>query len=106
MVEIKQHHTMDTLNEYQSKPKSILTNEEKAREIAEYLNQPNGSNSLLECHQAAMAMAEWKDEQHEQEKREWLNEAYDGLKPLLDPDSLMVVQQKLSELVYGMKVIE
>ena len=38
-------------------------NEQKAREIAEYLNQSNGSNSLLECHQAAMAMAQWKDEQ-------------------------------------------
>ena len=40
-----------------------MTNEEKAKEIAEYLNQPNGSNSLLECHQAAMAMAEWKEQQ-------------------------------------------
>ena len=40
-----------------------MTNEEKVMEIAEYLNQPNGSNSLLECHQAAMAMAKWKDEQ-------------------------------------------
>lgn len=40
-----------------------ISNEQKAKEIAKYLNQPNGSNSLLECHQAAMAMAEWKDEQ-------------------------------------------
>lgn len=40
-----------------------ISNEQKAREIAEYLNQPNGSNSLLECYQAAMAMAQWKDEQ-------------------------------------------
>ena len=41
-----------------------MTNEEKARKIAEYLNQPNGSDSLLECHQAAMLMAKWKDEQY------------------------------------------
>lgn len=41
-----------------------ICNEQKAKEIAEYLNQPNGSNSLLECHQAAMAMAKWKDQQH------------------------------------------
>jgi hypothetical protein len=40
-----------------------MTNEQKAREIAEYLNQSNGSNSLLECHQAAMAIAQYKDEQ-------------------------------------------
>lgn len=40
-----------------------MTNEKKAKEIAEYLNQPNGSNSLLQCHQAAMTMAEWKDSQ-------------------------------------------
>lgn len=40
-----------------------MTNEQKAKKIAEYLNQPNGSNSLLECHQAAMAMAKWKEQQ-------------------------------------------
>ena len=38
-----------------------MTNEQKAKEIAEYLNKPNGSNCLVPCHQAAMAMAKWKD---------------------------------------------
>ena len=40
-----------------------LTTEEKAKEIAESLNKPNGSNCLVPCHQAAMAMAKWKEEQ-------------------------------------------
>jgi len=33
--------------------------EQKVREIAEFLNKPNGSNCLLPCHQAAMTMANW-----------------------------------------------
>lgn len=41
----------------------INNNEKKAKQIAEYLNKPNGSNCLVPCHQAAMAMANWKDEQ-------------------------------------------
>lgn len=40
-----------------------MTNEEKATKIAESLNKANGSVCLLPCHQASMAMAEWKDEQ-------------------------------------------
>ena len=40
-----------------------MTNEEKATKIAESLNKANGSNCLLPCHQAAIAMAEWKDSQ-------------------------------------------
>lgn len=41
-----------------------MTNEEKAKEIAEFFNIPNGCTCLLPCHQAAMTMAEWKDEQY------------------------------------------
>lgn len=36
-----------------------MKHEEKAKKIAEFFNMPNGSNCLLPCHQAAMAMAEW-----------------------------------------------
>ena len=53
-----------------------ISNEQKAMEIAEYLNQPNGSNSLLECHQAAIQAMQWKDEQHAKEKEEWIKKAY------------------------------
>lgn len=49
-----------------------MTNREKANEIAEFLNQANGSNCLLPCHQAAVAMAEWKDKQFDEEKKDLL----------------------------------
>ena len=44
----------------------------KAKEIAEYLNKPNGSNCLVPCHQAAMAMAEWKEQQMIEKAVEWI----------------------------------
>ena len=58
-----------------SNKQKIMSNKQKAREIAEYLNQPNGSNSLLQCHQAAMAMAEWKDKQFKKEKERWIEKS-------------------------------
>lgn len=52
-----------------------MTNEQKAKEIAEYLNQPNGSNSLLQCHQAALYAMQWKDEEHQAETQKLIDEA-------------------------------
>ena len=53
-----------------------MTNEEKAKEIAEYINKPNGSNCLVQCHQAAMAMANYKERQFENKIRRLLNTSF------------------------------
>ena len=87
-----------------------ISNEQKAREIgkdwynAKCYGVPMDSDEVAE--QVALEMAQWKDKQFEEERREFLNKAYDSLKPLLDPDSLMVVQHKLLELVYPVEFIE
>lgn len=66
---------MDTLNEYQSKPKSILTNEEKAREIA-YTHPLSWNISYF----SAIEMAQWKDEQFTKEKQQTIEKACEFLK--------------------------
>ena len=89
-----------------------ITNEQKAKELCNAC--PNCTFSCgdrLNCkvedkYNIAMEMARWKDEQHEKEKQQWLGKVYDDLKLLLDPDSLMVVQHKLLDLVYPMEIIE
>lgn len=53
--------------------------EEKANEIAEnnlkwYYEE---GTSYDECYQSAMAMAQWKDEQHAKEKQQWIDKAVD-----------------------------
>lgn len=46
-----------------------MTNEEMAREIAAKLG------GFQEAYYGAMEMAQWKDEQHKQEKQQWIDEA-------------------------------
>ena len=83
-------------------------NEAKAKEIAALWNKGTedvpSQDSCIAFDSAIRAMG-WKDEQFAIEKQEWLKEVYDGLKPLLDPDSLMVVQHKLLELVYPVEYL-
>lgn len=51
-----------------------MTTEEKATKIAESLNKANGSNCLLPCHQAAIVMAKWKEQQMIEKACEWLED--------------------------------
>lgn len=60
-----------------------MTNEEKAREIKKEFEQYGCECVPNDCYDAALKMAEWKDEQHEQEKQQliekavkWINDNY------------------------------
>lgn len=53
-----------------------MTNEQKAKEIAEnqfsWYSDFDDVNSFEECYESAMQMAQWKDEQYNEEKRDLL----------------------------------
>ena len=57
----------------------MKTNEEKAREIAKEYSRPYGfglnNDSSVECYQSALQAMEWKDEQHEKEKQQFIEKA-------------------------------
>ena len=61
-----------------------MTNEEKAREIC----SRNADKCVNDCHNCVnqfelaniIEMAEWKDEQHTEEKRQWVEKACEWLK--------------------------
>lgn len=56
--------------------KEISTNEQKAKEIAEnWYSDFDEVNSYEECFESAITMAQWKDEQHKQEKQQWIDKA-------------------------------
>lgn len=55
-----------------------MTNEEKAELISEQFH----CNDV--AYDAAEQMAEWKDEQHSQEKQQWLKKACEWLKDNID----------------------
>jgi DNA-binding protein H-NS len=56
-----------------------MTNEEKAQEICEKNKRYKVKCSSLECYLSAMEMAEWKDEQHAEEKQQWIEKACEWL---------------------------
>ena len=59
------------LRMYQNNPKKETANERKATEIREKLG------IYADAYYGALEMAEWKDEQHEQEKQQWIDKAWE-----------------------------
>jgi hypothetical protein len=57
-----------------------MTNEEKAEQIAQY-HCANKLN-LIQAYNAALDMAEWKDEEHAKEKQQWIEKACEWLEPV------------------------
>lgn len=60
-----------------------MTNTQKALEIAKvhevHYDRFHGETSNDECFLSALEMAEWKDEQHAEEKRQWIDKACEWL---------------------------
>lgn len=52
-----------------------ISNEEKAEQIAQY--HCANKLSLIQAYNAALDVAEWKDEQHAKEKQQWIIKACD-----------------------------
>jgi len=50
-----------------------MTNEEKAQELSEKNKQYHVACSSMECYLSALMMAEWKDKQYAEEKKELLS---------------------------------
>ena len=50
-----------------------MTNEEKAQELSEKNKQYGVVCSSMECYLSALQMAEWKDKQYAEEKKELLS---------------------------------
>ena len=71
-----------------------MKNEEKAQEICEKNKRFKVECSSLECYLSAMEIAEWKDEQHAEEKQQWIEKACAWLK-----DNAGAYQEDLRE--YG-----
>lgn len=61
-----------------------MTNTQKAQEIAKvhevHYDRVHGETSNDECFLSALEMAECKDEQHAEEKRQWIEKACELLK--------------------------
>lgn len=52
-----------------------MTNEIKARQLANYFAGETDNESAACAYHAAIAMAQWKDELHKQEKQQWIDKA-------------------------------
>ena len=71
------------LNEYQSNPKPISANEQKANEylyndVSGYINLSN--KNKRDIINAFIKGAEWKDEQFKVEKQQWIDKACEWMK--------------------------
>lgn len=56
-----------------------MTNFEKAQEISENFYMPDTGFNREDLYESAMDMAEWKDKQFEEEKKQWFEKAHDWL---------------------------
>ena len=57
-----------------------MTNAQKAREFSDSYYMPDTGFNRDDLYDSAMEMAEWKDEQHTEEKRQWVEKACEWLK--------------------------
>lgn len=89
-----------------------MTNEQKAKEIAEnqfsWYSDFDDVNSFEECYESAMEMAKWKDEQHKQEKQQWIDEACEWWKneftyPTMTQTEIDYIQEKIENFKNAMK---